>query len=238
MGEADISSGGSVSRAGLILTGGGARAAYQVGVLKALARDTSASRLAVSHHRRHLGWRRVGQHPGRERDALASVRVGNRKSLGEFPRPPGVPLRRARHAQGRRAAGWGRCSRAASWGRRSRCSTIRRCASCCRKVTDFDAVRANVAQRRPARAGAVRHQLFHRALGVVLRGRDHRERMVARAAARRARAAVARLPHGEPGHSVPVSADLPARRILRRRRDAPDRAAVARRFTSAPTGCW
>ena len=37
VGEANISSAGSVSRAGLILTGGGARAAYQVGVLKALA---------------------------------------------------------------------------------------------------------------------------------------------------------------------------------------------------------
>jgi NTE family protein len=38
VGERDTSStGGSVSRAGLILTGGGARAAYQVGVLKALA---------------------------------------------------------------------------------------------------------------------------------------------------------------------------------------------------------
>jgi len=36
VGEADISS-GNVTRAGLILTGGGARAAYQVGVLKALA---------------------------------------------------------------------------------------------------------------------------------------------------------------------------------------------------------
>ena len=36
MGEADISS-GNVTRAGLILTGGGARAAYQVGVLKALS---------------------------------------------------------------------------------------------------------------------------------------------------------------------------------------------------------
>ena len=36
MGEADISS-GTVTRAGLILTGGGARAAYQVGVLKALS---------------------------------------------------------------------------------------------------------------------------------------------------------------------------------------------------------
>src|SRR4051812_11666041 len=33
----DISSGANVSRAGLILTGGGARAAYQVGVLKAIA---------------------------------------------------------------------------------------------------------------------------------------------------------------------------------------------------------
>jgi len=37
VGEANISSAGSVSRAGLIITGGGARAAYQVGVLKALA---------------------------------------------------------------------------------------------------------------------------------------------------------------------------------------------------------
>ena len=38
VGEADISSvAGNVSRTGLILTGGGARAAYQVGVLKALA---------------------------------------------------------------------------------------------------------------------------------------------------------------------------------------------------------
>jgi NTE family protein len=37
VGEADISSGRSVSRAGLILTGGGARAANHVGVLKALA---------------------------------------------------------------------------------------------------------------------------------------------------------------------------------------------------------
>jgi NTE family protein len=36
-GEANISSASSVSRAGLILTGGGARAAYQVGVLKAIA---------------------------------------------------------------------------------------------------------------------------------------------------------------------------------------------------------
>src|SRR6186713_1430373 len=36
--EADISSvAGNVTRAGLILTGGGARAAYQVGVLKALS---------------------------------------------------------------------------------------------------------------------------------------------------------------------------------------------------------
>ena len=38
VGEADISSvAGNVTRAGLILTGGGARAAYQVGVLKALS---------------------------------------------------------------------------------------------------------------------------------------------------------------------------------------------------------
>ena len=94
--------------------------------------------------------------------------------------------------------------------------------------------------RRSARAGAVRHQLFHRALGVVLRSRDHHQRMVARAASRRARAAVARLPDGESRHPVPVSADVPARRIFRRRRDAPDRAAEpgdpSRRRSAAGAG--
>ena len=102
------------------------------------------------------------------------------------------------------------------------------------KVTDFDAIRVQRGARRPACAGVVRHQLFHRALGVVLRGRDHHQRMVAGAAARRTRAAVARLPDGQSRHSVPVSADVPARRVLRRRRDAPDRAAESRRFTWAP----
>ena len=94
-------------------------------------RDTSASRLAVPHHRGNVGGRRIRQHPGRERDALAPVGDGNREGLGEFPRAPGVPLGRQGHVQGRRHAGWARCSPAAPWARPSRCWTTRRCASCC-----------------------------------------------------------------------------------------------------------
>ena len=212
MGEADISSGSSVSRAGLILTGGGARAAYQVGVLKALAEIHTSRRLAVPHHRRHLGWRRVGQHPGRKRHPLASVDSRNREGLGQFPRRPGIPLRRAGHAQGRRAldgfAVHGRHDRAAEIAARQ--------LTAARAAFQGDGFRRGARQRGerpPAGARTLRHQLFHRALGVVLRGGDHHQRMVARAAARRARAAVARLPDGQPRHSIPVSADVPARRI-------------------------
>ena len=65
-------------------------------------RNPSESGVAVSHHRGHLGRRRIRQHPGRQRHALASVGVGNRARLGELPRRPGVPFRRGGHAQGRR----------------------------------------------------------------------------------------------------------------------------------------
>src|SRR6185436_11489419 len=66
--------------------------------------------------------------------------------------------------------------------------------------------------RRATGAGAVLDELLHGPLGLLLRGGNHGERVVARAAPRRARAAVARLPDGQPRHSVPVPADLPARR--------------------------
>ena len=60
-----------MGRAGLILTGGGARAAYQVGVLKALAEIHAEAEMAVPHHRRDFGRGRVGHHPGQQCDALA-----------------------------------------------------------------------------------------------------------------------------------------------------------------------
>ena len=119
---------------------------------------------------------------------------------------PGVPLRRARHAQGRRAldgfAVHGRHDRAAEIAARQ--------FTAARAAVQGNGFRRDPRQRgarRPARARAVRHQLFHRAFGLVLRGRHDHQRMVARAASRRARAAVARLPDGQPRHSIPVSAD-------------------------------
>ena len=228
----------NVSRAGLILTGGGARAAYQVGVLKALAEIHAEPRMAVSHHRGNVGRRRFGQHPGGQCHALASVGGRNRESLGEFPRGPGVPLRRRGHAQSRRpldgfpvhrrhdrpaeiAARQLAAARAAVQGRRISTPSAR-----------------NVA-RGDLRALALCATSYFTARSVsFFEAETTISEWSQGATPRRARAAVARLPDGQPRHSVPVSADVPARRVLRRRRDAPDRAAVVRRFTSAPIACW
>ena len=103
-GERDISSSGAkVSRAGLILTGGGARAAYQVGVLKAMAEihpspdwpfpiivgtsagAVSASILASNVTRWHPSvaeieavWANFRVHQVFRADAMAMLRAGGR----------------------------------------------------------------------------------------------------------------------------------------------------------------
>ena len=55
---------------GLVLPGGGARAAYQVGVLKAIAEMLPRVAQSVSRHRRHLGRRGIG---GRARGRCLSL---------------------------------------------------------------------------------------------------------------------------------------------------------------------
>jgi NTE family protein len=145
-GEADISSvSGNVTRAGLILTGGGARAAYQVGVLKALseihprpvwpfpiivgtsAGAVAASILAGNVLRWHQTvsdieqvWANFRVHHVFRSDAIAMLRAGGRwmGSLltGGAMGPPKSLLDN---------------------------SPLRELLS---KVTDFDAIRANVAR--------------------------------------------------------------------------------------------
>ena len=167
MGESNTS---SVARAGLILTGGGARAAYQVGVLKALAEihprpdwpfpiivgtsagAVSASILAGNVLRWQQSvseiekvWANFHVHQVFRSDAAAMLKAGGRwmGSLltGGAMGPPKSLLDN---------------------------SPLRELLS---RVTDFDAVRDQRGQRRPARAGAVCHQLLHGALGVVFRSR-------------------------------------------------------------------
>ena len=106
------------------------------------------------------------------------------------------------------------------------------------KVTDFDAMRANVAHG-DLRALALCATSYFTARSVSFFEADTTISEWSRAQR-----------HGE---RVPLSLDylmaslgipflfppmLPAWRIFRRRRHAPDRAAVARRSISAPTGCW
>lgn len=145
MGEANTSSGQSDSRAGLILTGGGARAAYQVGVLKALAQihprpewpfpiivgtsagAVAASILASNVVRWHESvveiekvWANFKVHQVFRSDAMAMLRAGGRWMGSVFTGgaigPPKSLLDN---------------------------SPLRELLS---KVTDFDAVRANVAR--------------------------------------------------------------------------------------------
>jgi NTE family protein len=145
VGEANTSSGQSDSRAGLILTGGGARAAYQVGVLKALAQihprpewpfpiivgtsagAVAASILASNVVRWHESiveiekvWANFKVHQVFRSDAMAMLRAGGRWMGSVFTGgaigPPKSLLDN---------------------------SPLRDLLS---KVTDFDAVRANVAR--------------------------------------------------------------------------------------------
>jgi NTE family protein len=145
VGEANTSSAAGVSRAGLILTGGGARAAYQVGVLKALseirpdpqwpfpiivgtsAGAVSASILAANVTRWHQSiheiedvWANFHVNQVFRSDAMAMLRAGGRwmGSLltGGALGPPRSLLDN---------------------------SPLRELLS---RVTDFDAVRVNVAQ--------------------------------------------------------------------------------------------
>jgi NTE family protein len=173
VGEAD-SSGKHATRAGLILTGGGARAAYQVGVLKALAEihpspewpfpiivgtsagAVSAAILASNVTRWHQSvaeiehvWANFHVAQVFRSDAAAMLKAGARwlGSLitGGMMGPPKSLLDN---------------------------SPLRE------TPVQSRGFRRDPRQRRarsPARARTVRHQLFHRTFGLVLRGRNHRQ---------------------------------------------------------------
>ena len=237
VGEADINSvAGNVTRAGLILTGGGARAAYQVGVLKALseihprpdwpfpiivgtsAGAVAAAILAGNVLRWHQTvsdieqvWANFRVHQVFRSDAFAMLKAGGRwmGSLltGGAMGPPRSLLDN---------------------------SPLRALLA---KVTDFDAIRANVA-RGDLRALALCSTSYFTARSVsFFEAETTVERMVARAASRRTRAAVARLSDGESRHTVPVPADVPAGQI-----SATARCARLRRSSPAihlgADACW
>ena len=85
-------------RAGLVLTGGGARAAYQVGVVKAV-RDIlgNPAQEPVPDPVRHLGRRDQRHHAGGVRRQFQPRRGQPARGVGEHALPPRLPHRRVEH---------------------------------------------------------------------------------------------------------------------------------------------
>ena len=211
------------SHPGLVLTGGGARAAYQVGVLKGIAEQLRrGSGQPVSGRHRHLR-RRGERHRARlGRRALQACGLRHREGLARIPGSP---------------CDQGRCGqRAASGLHWMLALTHRRLAgaSAAFAVRQHAAV-GTIAQesefrRHPARpvqaasAGDrhLRHQLLGCGFGDLLRVLLADRALGPGVAQGRAGAADAGPFDGEPVHSLFVPAHLPAPAILRRRRHAPD----------------
>ena len=198
---------------GLVLPGGGARAAYQVGVLKAIAEmlppDAPQS---VSGHRRHLGRSRGGHGPRRRGLSLAACGGSAGKGLGQFSRLAGVPGRPRRACCARVCTGCCHCCRAASCcRRRNRCSTTPRCGDCWRAIStgatcSAASIGATCARWRSAPPATTRPP----------RWRSSRApRTSRRGCGSSASASAARLGldhrDGEPRRAVPVSAGAPRR---------------------------
>ena len=99
----------SLPATGLLLTGGGARAAYQVGVLEAIAdlrREAGAPGAGQSlrDHHRHLGRRHQRRRAGLRRRRLRRRRAAASPTVWrELPRRAGLPRRFDRDARRRRA---------------------------------------------------------------------------------------------------------------------------------------
>ena len=153
-----------------MLTGGGARSAYQVGVLRALA-EIPARAQPVPGDRRDLRRCGVGER-ARGRGCTGAGRCGAREGMGELPRRAGVSRRRRGTCCGRHSlaavAGLGRAS---ARRRRNRCSTtlrLRELLSTPRRLARHSHEHR---ARASARARVLRHELRDRAVGGVLRRR-------------------------------------------------------------------
>jgi hypothetical protein len=215
------------SRTALILTGGGARAGYQVGVLKAIRELLPrAAAQSVSDPVRHLGRRtQRGLAGGGPRiSALAwttccafgrtSARI---RYIVPIPRASASPVR-----AGCRRWPWAG-SRAA---RRARCSTTHRCAACWRAGS------TSVASDGRSKAGPSIDQhyllrLFVRPEREFFPGTCRYRAMAAQSEGRRTRRDFPRPPDGIERHSLHLSGRASQPGMVRRRLDAPGRAGLA-----------
>ena len=225
--EAD-SSKANAGRAGLILTGGGARAAYQVGVLKALAEIHASPEWPFPII--------VGTSAGA---VSASILAGNvtrwhqsvveiEKVWANFHVAQVFRSGRHGHAQGRRPLDGFAVHRRHDRPAEIAARQLAAARAACRSVTRF----RRHPRQRGAAATCARWRCAPPAISPRARCRSSKPRPPsANGRARSGTANACRLSldylMAQPRHPVPVSADVPARRILRRRRDAPDRAAVS-----------
>ena len=216
------------TRKALVLPGAGARGAYQVGVLKAVASllpKNAPNPFAVI----------TGASAGAINAAVLAGRAGKLRArdprhgarLGELPRAPGLPRRQlddgevepalARGARVRRP----RCSQPGLTARQHAAARVAEARRALRRHRPRDRARPP----RGARDHRVGLQLG--ALGDVVPRSPESAAVDACAPRRPGRANRHRSLDGERGSAVRVSARQDRRRVLRRRLDAPPRAAIA-----------
>ena len=179
-----------------MLSGGGARAAYQVGVLRYLAREFPPSR--SRHPDRRLGRRHQRGVPRRAAGAVSGRRSSElARDVERPPHRPGLPRRLARPGVAQRcagAAGW--CPAASRRCRTPRASsTPRRCAKCSSASCAPDGgpipgIQTQPRGRLAARVRAHRIELHHRPVDHVgADARRLRDAVVGAAAAQEPHAA-------------------------------------------------
>ena len=160
---------------GLVLSGGGARAAYQVGAMRAIAKLLPRKQApALPHHLRHLGRRDQCGAAGVE-CRLVPARRGAARALVAQDRRHRRLSRRLAHACAPRACASSAASAAAATDRAgaARCSTTRRSPRCCGAGIDLSRVAAHIEVGTSARARHQRDELRHRPRRHLLRsGRD------------------------------------------------------------------
>ena len=200
---------------GLVLTGGGARSAYQVGVLHGAGGVPAAGAQSLPGDRRHLRRRGGRERAGRRGAPLAPRGRGPRARLGELPLQPGLPRRHAATCCAPARTG---CCRSLSGGLVLSPPQVdprqhARCANCSNEHVDCAGIRRSIARGHLRAFALCATSYTQRPVGLLLRRGGVDPRLVARAARRQAHRTHPRSPDGERRHPAAVPADEDRQRL-------------------------
>ena len=224
----------------IVLSGGGARAAYQAGVLRAIA-EWRGPRTAspVRHRHRHVGRRDQCAGDRRRRAGFRRLRPAPPQSVEQSLRARHLPHGRDAASRARAPAGSCRSSRRGATAGRRACSTTRPSRRFSKRAVPIAERCRRARQRRARRARDHRDELPQRDVRDVLPGARRRSSCGQRSqrVGVRATLGVSHLLAIE-RDSVRVSARRHRRRLLRRRHRCGRSRRQARRCTWAPTASW